>query len=103
MTLAREEVFGPVLSGMTFDAVDEAVEIANDTVHGPAAAVWTSDLSTAIRTSRRLRTGTVGVNSFDGSDISVPFGGYRESGFGRDKSLQALDKHTQLESTWIQL
>ncbi|MGH3952066.1 MAG: aldehyde dehydrogenase [Pseudonocardiaceae bacterium] len=103
MTVAQEEIFGPVLSVLTFDDVDEAIRIANGTPYGLAAAVWTRDLSTAHLTSRAIRAGTVWVNCFDASDYTVPFGGYGESGFGRDKSLHALDKYTQLKTTWIQL
>jgi acyl-CoA reductase-like NAD-dependent aldehyde dehydrogenase len=103
MRVAQEEIFGPVLTILEFDSAQEAVAIANGTKFGLAAAVWTSDLTTAHRTARDLRAGTVWVNCFDASDITVPFGGYRESGFGRDKSLHALEKFTQLKSTWIQL
>ncbi|GGV36612.1 aldehyde dehydrogenase [Actinomadura cremea] len=103
MRIAQEEIFGPVLSVIEFDSVDEAVRIANGTAYGLAAAVWTTDLSTAHRVSRRLRAGTVWVNCYDDSDITVPFGGYGQSGFGRDKSLHALDKYAHLKSTWIKL
>ncbi|MFV2176247.1 aldehyde dehydrogenase [Actinomadura sp. LOL_016] len=103
MRIAQEEIFGPVLSVLEFDSVDEAVRIANGTAYGLAAAVWTTDLSTAHRVSRRLRAGTVWVNCYDDSDITVPFGGYGQSGFGRDKSLHALDKYAHLKSTWIKL
>lgn len=103
MTVAREEVFGPVLSVLTFDTPEEAVALANATEYGLAAAIWTTDLSTAHRMSRKVRAGTVWVNCYDDSDITVPFGGYKQSGFGRDKSLHALEKYTQLKSTWIKL
>ncbi|MER6631100.1 aldehyde dehydrogenase [Streptomyces sp. NPDC000987] len=103
MRIAQEEIFGPVLSVIEFDSVDEAVRIANGTPYGLAAALWTTDLSTAHRVSRRLRAGTVWVNCYDDSDITVPFGGYGQSGFGRDKSLHALDKYAHLKSTWIKL
>ena len=103
MRIAQEEIFGPVLSVIEFDSVEEAVRIANGTVYGLAAAVWTTDLSTAHRLSRRLRAGTVWVNCYDDSDITVPFGGYGQSGFGRDKSLHALDKYAHLKTTWIKL
>ncbi|MFF0447894.1 aldehyde dehydrogenase [Streptomyces sp. NPDC004609] len=102
--IAREEVFGPVLSVFSFENAEEAVRLANDTDYGLAAAVWSKDLSTAHRLARSVRAGTVWVNCFDDSDITVPFGGYAQSGFGgRDKSLHALEKYTQLKSTWIRL
>lgn len=103
MTIANREVFGPVLAVLPFDTVDEAIALANGTDYGLAAAVWTRDLSTAHLTARAIRAGTVWVNCYDASDISVPFGGYRQSGTGRDKSLHAFDKVTQLKTTWVQL
>ncbi|MFE3580124.1 aldehyde dehydrogenase [Streptomyces vinaceus] len=104
MAIARQEVFGPVLSVLTFEDADEAVRIANGTDYGLAAAVWTKDVSAAHRMARAMRAGTVWVNCFDESDITVPFGGYAQSGFGgRDKSLHALEKYTQLKTTWIKL
>ncbi|MGO1051961.1 aldehyde dehydrogenase family protein [Crossiella sp. CA198] len=101
--IVREEVFGPVLSVLTFDTEDQAVELANDTGYGLAAAVWTADLGVAHRVSRRLRAGTVWVNCYEEGDESVPFGGIGLSGHGRDKSRHALDKFTDLTTTWISL
>ena len=101
--IAQEEIFGPVLSTLTFNGLDEAMEIANKTIYGLAAAIWTSDLSTAHRASRALRAGTVWVNCFDESDITVPFGGFKQSGIGRDKSLHALEKYTELKSIWMKI
>lgn len=101
--VAQEEIFGPVLVVLPFDTIDEAVAIANGTPYGLAASVWTTDLSTAHTVSRDIRAGTVFVNCYDAADVSVPFGGYGQSGFGRDKSLHALDKYSQLKTTWIQL
>ena len=103
MTIAREEIFGPVLSVLGFTDIAEAIQQANATPYGLQAAVWTSDISKAIQTSRALRAGTVHVNQYDGDDITVPFGGYKQSGNGRDKSLHALDKYTELKTTWIQV
>ena len=103
MTIAVEEIFGPVLSIITFDTVEEAIAIANDTPYGLAAAVWTQDITKAHTVARRLRAGTVHVNSYDEDDITVPFGGYKQSGNGRDKSLHALEKYTELKTTWIRL
>jgi gamma-glutamyl-gamma-aminobutyraldehyde dehydrogenase len=102
--VAREEIFGPVLSVITFDTVDEAIRIANDSEYGLAAAVWTSNLTTAHEVSRKLRAGTVWVNCYDeGGDMNFPFGGYKQSGNGRDKSLHALEKYTELKSTLVRL
>jgi gamma-glutamyl-gamma-aminobutyraldehyde dehydrogenase/4-guanidinobutyraldehyde dehydrogenase/NAD-dependent aldehyde dehydrogenase len=103
MTIAREEIFGPVLSVFGFTDLNEAVRLANATPFGLQAAIWTSDLSRAIVTARALRAGTVHVNQYDGDDITVPFGGYRQSGNGRDKSLHAFDKYTELKTTWIRI
>jgi acyl-CoA reductase-like NAD-dependent aldehyde dehydrogenase len=103
MTIAREEIFGPVLSAITFKTPEEAVEIANDVVYGLASAVWTRDISTAHRMARAIRAGTVFINCYDADDITVPFGGFKQSGMGRDKSLHALDKYTELKTTWLEL
>ncbi|MDR3096100.1 MAG: aldehyde dehydrogenase [Paraburkholderia sp.] len=102
--IAREEIFGPVLSVITFGTIDEAVRIANDSDYGLAAAVWTANLTHAHEISRRLRAGTVWVNCYDeGGDMNFPFGGFKESGNGRDKSLHALEKYTELKSTLVRL
>jgi 4-guanidinobutyraldehyde dehydrogenase/NAD-dependent aldehyde dehydrogenase len=103
MRIAREEIFGPVLSVLSFTDVGEAVRQANSTPYGLAAGVWTSDLTKAIQTARALRAGTVHVNQYDNDDITVPFGGYKQSGNGRDKSLHAFDKYTELKTTWIRV
>ncbi len=103
MKIAAEEIFGPVLSIITFDTEEEAVEIANDTPYGLAAAIWTQNLSRAHLLAKALRAGMVYINSYDEDDITVPFGGYQQSGNGRDKSLHALDKYTELKTTWIKL
>jgi acyl-CoA reductase-like NAD-dependent aldehyde dehydrogenase len=103
MRIAREEIFGPVLATMSFRDLDEALRIANDTSYGLAAAIWTRDITTAHRAARALRAGVVYINCYDADDITVPFGGYKQSGFGRDKSLHAFDKYTELKTTWIDL
>lgn len=105
MGIARDEIFGPVLTVHRFDGEpDRAVALGNDTEYGLAAAVWTSDITRAHRVARELRAGTVWVNCFDVSDLSTPFGGYKASGFGgRDRSLHAFDHVTQLKTTWIGL
>ncbi len=103
MRIAQEEIFGPVLSVLTFDDLDDAVRIANDTVYGLAASVWTRDLTTAHLAARRIKAGTVWVNCFEEGDLTVPFGGMKRSGNGRDKSLHAFDEYTDLKTTWIQL
>jgi 4-guanidinobutyraldehyde dehydrogenase/NAD-dependent aldehyde dehydrogenase len=101
MSIAREEIFGPVLSVLEFS--DEAVRQANASPYGLQAGLWSANLGTAIRVSRALRAGTVHVNQYDGDDITVPFGGYKQSGNGRDKSLHAFDKYTELKTTWINI
>jgi 4-guanidinobutyraldehyde dehydrogenase/NAD-dependent aldehyde dehydrogenase len=103
MSIAREEIFGPVLSVLTFTDLADAVRQANSTPYGLQAAVWTRDMTKAIQTARALRAGTVHVNQYDNDDITVPFGGYKQSGNGRDKSLHAIDKYTELKTTWIQI
>ncbi|WP_268798855.1 aldehyde dehydrogenase [Pseudomonas huanghezhanensis] len=103
MKIAQEEIFGPVLSVLTFDSAEEAIQIANDTPYGLAAAVWTADLSKAHLTAKALRAGSVWVNQYDGGDMTAPFGGFKQSGNGRDKSLHAFDKYTELKATWIKL
>jgi acyl-CoA reductase-like NAD-dependent aldehyde dehydrogenase len=103
MKIAQEEIFGPVLSTISFTDEEEAVRIANDTDYGLAAAVWTSNMSKGHRMAKRLRAGTLWVNCFDEGDLTVPFGGFKQSGNGRDKSLHAFDKYVELKTTWIDL
>lgn len=101
--IAREEIFGPVLSVLTFDDETEAIRIANDTPYGLAAGLWTANLSRAHRVSRAFEAGTVWVNCYEEGGLSVPFGGRKQSGNGRDKSVHAIDKFTELKTTWIAL
>lgn len=102
MTINQEEIFGPVLATTTFSTESEALKLANSSVYGLAAAVWSSDVGRVHRLSRDLRAGTVFVNCWDTADMTVPFGGYKQSGLGRDKSLHAMEKYTQLKSTWLE-
>ncbi|MGL4767446.1 MAG: aldehyde dehydrogenase [Formosimonas sp.] len=103
MTIVREEIFGPVLAAMTFETEAEAIALANDTEYGLQAGVWTSNISKAHRVARAIKAGTVHVNQYNDDDITVPFGGYKQSGNGRDKSLHALDKYAELKTTWIKI
>lgn len=102
--LAREEIFGPVLSVITVSSYDEAIKIANDTEYGLCASIFTANTKRAVRGARALRAGTVTINSFGEGDITTPFGGFKESGFGgRDNSVHAHDQYTQLKTIWIDL
>ena len=104
MKIAREEIFGPVLSVIPFSTEEEAIAMANDTNYGLAASLYTRDLNTAHRAARAIRAGTVSVNCFSEGDITTPFGGFKESGFGgRDKSLWAHEQYTELKTIWMQL
>ena len=103
MRIAREEIFGPVMAMIAFDTLDEAIAIANDSDYGLAAALWCRDIGLAHRSARRLRAGTVWINTYDHTSINAPFGGYKQSGHGRDKSLHAFAKYTELKTTWAKL
>ncbi|HET6523099.1 aldehyde dehydrogenase [Sphingopyxis sp.] len=102
MSVAREEIFGPVLSTIVFDDEDEGIKIANETDYGLAASVWTESLDKAVKASRAIKAGTVSVNCFSEGDDTTPFGGFKQSGFGgKDKGVEALDQYTELKTIWI--
>ena len=103
MTIAREEIFGPVLAVIDFADLDEAITRANDSEYGLAAAVWTRDIKKAHHVARKLRAGTVWINSYNVYDTAVPFGGYKQSGFGREMGVHALEHYTQVKSVWVDL
>ncbi|WP_298825004.1 aldehyde dehydrogenase [uncultured Piscinibacter sp.] len=103
MRIAREEIFGPVMSVIRFHTEAEAIALANDSSYGLQASVWSDNINRAHRVARALRAGTVHVNQYDEDDITVPFGGYKQSGNGRDKSLHAFDKYTELKTTWLRI
>jgi len=102
MAIAQEEIFGPVMSVIRFKDATDAVHIANDSPYGLAGAVWSLNINTAHKVAAAVRTGTMGVNNYFGGDITVPFGGFKESGNGRDKSLHAMNDYTELKTTWIE-
>jgi acyl-CoA reductase-like NAD-dependent aldehyde dehydrogenase len=103
MTIAEEEIFGPVLATMSFEDVDEAIALGNRTIYGLAAGVWTQDVKKAHKVAHGLKAGTVWVNTYNRYDPTTPFGGYKQSGFGRDLGMYALDGYTQVKSVWIDL
>ena len=104
MTIAREEIFGPVLAMMTFgDGMTGATELANATIYGLAAGIWTRDIKKALRTAREIRAGTVWINTYNMYDAASPFGGFKQSGFGRDLGVHALEGYTQVKSVWVDL
>ena len=103
MSIAREEVFGPVLCVISCRDADDAVRIANDSAYGLGAAVWSQNINRALTTSRALRSGIVWINNYDAGDLTVPWGGFKMSGTGRDKSLEAFNEYTASKATWIEL
>ena len=103
MKIAREEIFGPVMGIIRFKTEAEAVMLANNSSYGLQASVWSDNINRAHRVARALRAGTVHVNQYDEDDLTVPFGGFKQSGNGRDKSLHAFDKYTELKTTWIRI
>ena len=102
MRIAQEEIFGPVMSVLSFNKATDAIRIANDSIYGLAGAVWSRDINTAHQVAAAVRVGTMGINNYFGGDITVPFGGFKQSGNGRDKSMHALDDYTELKTTWIE-
>jgi gamma-glutamyl-gamma-aminobutyraldehyde dehydrogenase len=103
MTIARQEIFGPVACVIPFDGPEEAIRIANDTIYGLAASLWTKDIDKAFHLVRNIEAGIVWVNSFDAGDFTQPFGGYKQSGNARDKCIDSYKSYTQTKSAWIQL
>jgi aldehyde dehydrogenase (NAD+) len=103
MTIAREEIFGPVLASIEFADIDEAIARANDSQYGLAAGIWTRDIKKAHYMARKLQAGTVWINTYNVYDTAAPFGGYKHSGFGREMSAHALEHYTQIKSVWVDL
>ena len=103
MKIAREEIFGPVVSAITFDDVDDMVRQSNLSIYGLAAAVWTRDIKKAHRLARDLKAGTIWINTYNSFDAASPFGGFKQSGFGRELGIHALELYTQVKSVWINL
>lgn len=102
MRIAQEEIFGPVLSVIGFTTPAEAIDIANDSIYGLAGAVWSNNVNTAHQVAAAVRVGTMGINNYFGGDMTVPFGGFKQSGNGRDKSIHAFHDYTELKTTWME-
>ena len=103
MKIAQEEIFGPVLATLSFDDVDEVIDLANKNPYGLAAAVWTRDIAKANQISRRLRAGLIWINTYGLMDTAVPFGGFKNSGFGRELGMHAIEHYTELKSVWLNM
>jgi acyl-CoA reductase-like NAD-dependent aldehyde dehydrogenase len=103
MKIAQEEIFGPVLATLTFDDIDQVAEVANQNPYGLAAAIWTRDIKKAHGLSRRLRAGTVWINTYGLMDAALPFGGFKQSGFGRELGMHALQHYTEVKAVWVNL
>jgi acyl-CoA reductase-like NAD-dependent aldehyde dehydrogenase len=102
MRIAQEEIFGPVMSVLSFKTAEEAIQIANDSIYGLAGAVWSNNINTAHKVAAAVRVGTMGINNYFGGDMTVPFGGFKQSGNGRDKSIHAFHDYSELKTTWIE-
>jgi aldehyde dehydrogenase (NAD+) len=103
MTIAREEIFGPVLAVLAFEDLEEGIRLANQSMYGLAAGIWTRDISKAHQVARAIKAGTVWVNTYNLYDSAAPFGGYKASGFGRDLGREALDGYLETKTVWIGL
>ena len=103
MKIVDEEIFGPVLAVMSFDGVDEGIALANETIYGLAAGIWTKDIQKAHRVARAIKAGTVWINTYNMYDPAAPFGGYKASGFGRDLGRESLDGFLETKSVWVGL
>ncbi len=103
MKIAREEIFGPVVSAITFDDINEVTRQSNLSIYGLAAAVWTKDIKKAHKLARDLKAGTIWINTYNTFDAGSPFGGFKQSGFGRELGIHALELYTQIKSVWINL
>ena len=103
MTIAREEIFGPVVSALRFKDVDDLVARANNTVYGLSAGIWTREIGKAHRLAKSVKAGTVWVNCYNCFDAASPFGGFKQSGFGRELGKYALELYTQVKSVWVSL
>jgi acyl-CoA reductase-like NAD-dependent aldehyde dehydrogenase len=103
MKIAQEEIFGPVLAALKFRDVEEAAEIANCTIYGLVSAVWTQNITVAHRLAQRIKAGSVWINAYNCFDSASPFGGYKQSGFGREMGPHALESYTQVKSVWVSL
>ena len=103
MKIAQEEIFGPVLCALKFKDANEAIEIANCTIYGLVSAVWTQDIKLAHRMAADIKAGSVWINTYNGFDTASPFGGYKQSGFGRDLGAYALEQYTNIKSVWVAL
>jgi acyl-CoA reductase-like NAD-dependent aldehyde dehydrogenase len=103
MTIAHEEIFGPVLAVLTFDDYESGVALANQTIYGLAAGIWTKDIQKAHRAAKAIRAGTVWINSYNFYDSGASFGGFKASGFGRDLGRDALDGYLETKTVWVAL